>query len=61
MSSIFGAVESPLISTRVRDTPPPPDKPKYHFSLMQWLLDKFFPARALHLEADRSDTSPTRS
>jgi len=60
MSSVFGALEAPLASTRVRDTPPPPDKPKYRFRVIAWLIDRLFPPRALNLEAYRSDASPTR-
>ena len=55
MSSIFGAKESALGSTRLLDNPPPDDKkPKYERSMVKWLLDKFFPASPLKLEADRS-------
>ena len=59
MSSIFGAKEAALASTRLLDTPPP-EKSNYRFSLIKRLVDKLFPASALNLERYRHGTSPTR-
>jgi hypothetical protein len=52
MSSIYGAKESLLSTSRMNDTPPD-DLQKYSFARVKWLVDKLFPARALTLDGDR--------
>jgi hypothetical protein len=59
MSSIFGAKEAFLASTRLLDTPPA-DKPKEGFRTLEWIVDRLFPARALNFETVRSEVGPNR-
>jgi len=60
MSSIFDAKESFLASTRINDKPAKEDLQKYSFQWIKRLVDRFFPVRALNMEADRSVALRTR-